>query len=67
MIWALIAITEQWMLQCINNEWVNVLVPPGTVLNSIVYNGTDPYTPPQGSELKQIPNTYQIGDYYPNY
>lgn len=43
--------------------WVeNAAVPPSTVMNTIVYDGSAPFTPPTGQTLQTSLNGYSIGD-----
>ncbi len=60
--WALVSTTEQELHMWIDNVWETVMVPPGTILNLIVYNGTAAYTPPKDTILMEVPDTAQIGD-----
>jgi len=47
-----------------NGNYVEVTknVPPGTLMNLIVYDGKSPYTPPEPYVLKQVDDTAKIGD-----
>lgn len=72
--WALIATVEQelsyWTKPVIDEnyevvtptQWVTQIVPVGTVLNLIVYDGESEYIPPEGSMLDEIEDSYAIGD-----
>jgi hypothetical protein len=74
MSWALISTVAQsltyWQyptfddtgLQITNGQWITETVQPGTIVNLIDYDGTTPYTAPDGTQLQQVPSTAQIGD-----
>lgn len=61
--WALIA-TKEMQMPSSNSDgnMIMITVEPGTIINIIVYNGTDSYTPPNNIKLEQVPNTAKIGD-----
>lgn len=44
------------------SEWVTEMVATNTVINTIVYDGTSPYTPMENTMLVESSNTYNIGD-----
>lgn len=72
--WALVATIAQsltyWQyptfdntgLQITNGQWVTETAQPGTIVNIISYDGTSPYTPPEGTKLEQVPTSANIGD-----
>lgn len=43
-------------------EWTTEMVGTNTVVNSIVYNGVDPYTLPENTILADSENLYNVGD-----
>ncbi len=42
--------------------WYLVTTATNLINNVIVYNGSDPYTPPAGSTLKSSATLYNVGD-----
>ena len=74
MAWALIATVAQSLTyyqyptfdnngnQLTPGEWITENAQPGTIINLIDYDGTSPYTAPEGTELQQVPTTALIGD-----
>lgn len=60
--WALVATTEQEIHMWVNNVWEPVVVPSGTIVNLIAYNGDSPYDPPPKTILMEVPDTAEIGD-----
>jgi hypothetical protein len=62
--WYLINTVEMDLSYWVDNVWTTITAPINTVMNVIVYNGTDPYTPADGLALQPSANVYQIGDAY---
>jgi hypothetical protein len=61
--WALIATTEQQlMVYTPELNWHFITVQPGTIINTIVYDGVTEYTPPEGSRLLEVSVDAKIGD-----
>jgi len=44
------------------NQWIVKEVPPGTIVNIIVYDGESEYIPPEGTRLVEIADGLQVGD-----
>lgn len=68
--WYLVATEEQelgyWKIIEEVPTWVVEMLPIGTVVNKIVYDGESLYTPPVGTELKSSENIYNVGDAFNN-
>jgi len=68
--WYLVATEEQelgcWKIVDDIPVWVLEIVPVGTIVNTIAYDGISPYIPPNGTELKSSVDVYNIGDMFPN-
>lgn len=47
-----------------NNDpiYIETIAAPGTIINIIDYDGTSPYEAPVNTELKEVPDSAEIGD-----
>lgn len=65
MAWALICTIPTSVTVGYPNQepyWRRVIVPSGSIVNMIAYDGVAPYTPPQNTVLREVPDTAKIGD-----
>ena len=65
--WALVASIPQTLSYWTWDEngepiYITITAEPGTIVNIIDYDGVSDYTPPDGTDLKEVPDTANIGD-----